>query len=337
MLPAETWNGIGAWLPDYQDFANLAVALGVKWDPATQAQRMIHKYGRYDFVPHIQVADETMEDTPTKRGFLNFSTDQLRFYEYLVKRLPDVVSSTVRQQIKSTEYEHLQAFVRFGIKIQQEDLKPEPLLTVIECYPALLELLLETAQVDVDESLKVTRFHHSESFVRNCVRLLRWGVPLDLDGFLFHCLERSNKTYKYTGEDLRLRYARQGLIRELLLHGANPNLRCKIPEDPDVIDLMMLHGADPDSNGWLQQVEQLSCWSIYKLECWIRNGWVPKETRDVTQPYRSRVWFFRLFVVEENRMVAEILLDHFGQKLRPYADLSLKAARLFGWTDQDIP
>ncbi|KAJ3074289.1 hypothetical protein HK102_005824, partial [Quaeritorhiza haematococci] len=136
-LPPEIHTKIGAWLPDNADFVNLAVALGVKWDPATQTQRMIRKYGRYDFLSHIQLADERINEadedeeqtyTTTHRGNLNFSGDQLRFYKYLVKRLPDVAAQEVKQCIKSTNddeednddawEQHLQPFLISGFKLQ---------------------------------------------------------------------------------------------------------------------------------------------------------------------------------------------------------------------------
>ncbi|KAJ3064150.1 hypothetical protein HK102_008275 [Quaeritorhiza haematococci] len=160
-LPPEIHTEIGAWLPDNADFANLAVALGVKWEPAAQAQRMIRKYGRDDFLSHIQLADEReTEDRPyttTQRGYLDFSGDQLRFYEYLVKHLPDVAAREVERCIKSADdYDfaweaRLQPFLKFGVKFKPSS---EFFFTAIGCYPALLELLLETGQLDVTEPVK---------------------------------------------------------------------------------------------------------------------------------------------------------------------------------------
>ncbi|KAJ3088290.1 hypothetical protein HK102_009108 [Quaeritorhiza haematococci] len=348
-LPPEIQTQIGAWLPDNADFANLAVALGVKWEPATQAQRMIRKYG-WSFLSHIQLADERVNEadetqerpyTTTQRGYLNFSGDQLRFYKYLVKRLPDVAAREVERLIKSTDddeddedydfawEERLQPFLRSGFKLQA--LTPGLVLAAVEWHPALLELLLETGQLDVTEPVKVKlHSYHTQSCMQNCVRLLRWGAPVDVDGLLLSCLERSNKTYEFGCEDLPLRFARHGLIRELLIHGANPNLACGIPEDPDVITLMMLHGADPDTNGWFGQVEHLWSCSIYKLECWVKNGWFPKETRDPLDG-GSPAWFFRLFIRERNEAVAEMLLDHFGRKLLPCAGITIKDAMSLRW------
>ncbi|KAJ3063968.1 hypothetical protein HK102_008339, partial [Quaeritorhiza haematococci] len=112
MFPAETWNEIGGWLGDYDDFANLAVALGVKWSPPTQAQRMIRKNGCH-FMPHIRVGDETDTKTPTRtqRGYIKLSRDQVRFYEYLIRRHPDVIAKEVEHHVTDLKRETRKAMI----------------------------------------------------------------------------------------------------------------------------------------------------------------------------------------------------------------------------------
>ncbi|KAJ3067677.1 hypothetical protein HK102_007362, partial [Quaeritorhiza haematococci] len=153
MFPAENWSDIGGWLSDYHDFSNLAVALGVKWDPATQAQRMIRKYGG-SFMSHIRIGDETDNDRTSRsqRGYINFTDDQLRFYEYLVRRLPKVVAREVQEQLPALEtdcpedaLERLEPLLKFGVKINHVSIRS--LTNALYDVPVVIELLLETGQV----------------------------------------------------------------------------------------------------------------------------------------------------------------------------------------------
>ncbi|KAJ3071207.1 hypothetical protein HK102_006488 [Quaeritorhiza haematococci] len=303
MLPTETWSDIGAWLPDYQDFGNLAVALGVKWNRATQTQRMIRKYGSNQYISHIRVGDEGYDHdgnyaiSETSRGFVRLSNAQTRYYKFLIKRRPhDVtraVASLVVEICKNPEncvkWYKLQPFLSLGIKVDLP-LQPDWLWHTYEWEPAFLELLLETGQLDSDSPalgpggvpavLNVAPVTKIEC--RMLSRLLRWRVPMDLDQILEDTIRDSNR-------QMELRFPRLQVITELLRHGADPDSIAVTPEDPNVIGILMLHGADPNcwagdwyttgdkvkiatcvDYGWLPPVEYVQSyfWPLLKWGCW---------------------------------------------------------------------
>ncbi|KAJ3062736.1 hypothetical protein HK102_008672, partial [Quaeritorhiza haematococci] len=270
MLPTETWSDIGAWLPDYQDFSNLAVAFGTKWDSATQAQRMIRKYGSNQYISHIQVGDDHNGVSETKRG--NIRDAQTRFYEFLIKRRSRDVRTAVASLALDPEQGYkLQPFLALGVKLQV-DLDPDWLR---HAEPATLELLLETGQLDPDSPAlgpgsfpAVLKTAPSSNFEFRMLRkLLHWGVPVDLDGLLVDSIRDSNWRFHRCFKENR--YTHQ-VVTELLCHGANPDSTVS-PEDPDVISTLMIHGADPNrwAGDWFTTGDKV------KIATWVDYGWFP--------------------------------------------------------------
>ncbi|KAJ3071393.1 hypothetical protein HK102_006450 [Quaeritorhiza haematococci] len=327
MFPAKTWNEIGAWLSAYSDFANFAVALGVKWNPATQAQCMVRKYGCNDFMPHIQVGDEKRPPTRTQRGYINFTNDELRFYEYLIRRCGDVIAKEVEhhetnlethfdldfdddpflrkfwlQHVQNT-LDQLEPLLRFGVRIK---IPTRALHVVVWHAPVMIEVLLETGQL---ETLPPYRDFVPEINALLFARLLRWGLSLDLDFLLGYCVRRSNHTTP------RLRMEFLMLMQHLLDHGANPKTVESVAYTREAMTMLLDAGADPDTNRWTRKIVNFAGEDMWILEMWILDyGWLPRPSRhryDHSDP--SNV--FCKLARYQRWAAATVLLNHFGREL----------------------
>ncbi|KAJ3080964.1 hypothetical protein HK102_002673 [Quaeritorhiza haematococci] len=332
MFPAETLNEIGGWLGAYSDFANFAVALGVKWSPATQAQRMVRKYGRH-FMPHIRIGDETDTKTPTrtKRGYIPFTNDQVRFYEYLIKRCGDVIAKEVEHHVTNLEthldpdfdydpflesswlqhvqytLDQLEPLLRLGVRIK---IPTRALHVVVWHAPVMIEVLLETGQL---ETLPPYRDFVPEINALLFARLLRWGLPLDLDFLLGYCVRRSNHTTP------RLRMEFLMLMQHLLNHGANPKAVESVPYTREAMTMLLDAGADPDTNRWGRKVLHFARDDLWILDTWILDyTWLPRASEyrsDQSDPSSVLCKLAR----NQRWAAATVLLDHFGREIGLFA------------------
>ncbi|KAJ3085605.1 hypothetical protein HK102_013998 [Quaeritorhiza haematococci] len=252
MFPLEICDEIGTWLSDYNDFANLAVALGIKWSPATQAQRMIRKYGAYCFLDHA--ADETVS-TRTRRRYINFTNYQLRFYEYLVRRHPDVVAKEIElfETAFLNAFQQLEPLLKLGVRLSHA-VSMESLEDALYHAPVVIELLLETGQLDCDEITASADF-----------------LPLHPTAVLG------------VGEQ-------HILIRELLDRGANPNAVKSVLYTPAAMAMLLERSADPDAIGWGRKILKFRAADLWILDMWILDyGWlpVPAHRSDLSDPLNS--------------------------------------------------
>ncbi|KAJ3079730.1 hypothetical protein HK102_003545 [Quaeritorhiza haematococci] len=334
MFPRETCNEIGAWLPDNANFANLAVALRVKWDPATQAQRMIRKYGP-DFLDHVPIADEMAHwdtgPTRTKRGYITLSTKQVDFYRFLIRRMLQAVERHVLECLKKNPdsiapWEQLEALFQVGYRLPVE-LKTDWIHHAMDCEPAAIELMLENGVLG-DHNLHLDAFFE-ECFDRtfHCSwlpRVLRWGIPVDLDALLVETVDHTTQKYELIEEDRiingfnpRAQYQVQCFIQQLLEFGANLNVITWIPTDPGVISVLMLHGADPNAAGWSRRYET-RVWGSEEhiVKTWAHYGWLP--------PAQHAGWFFNCLVDWGCWGAVDVFMDHFGRNLVDAACWSLR-------------
>ncbi|KAJ3081016.1 hypothetical protein HK102_002634 [Quaeritorhiza haematococci] len=291
MFPAETWSEIGGWLSDYSDFSNLAVALGVKWNPATQAQRMIRKYGN-DFLEHVAIGDELAHwdsgATRSDRRYILFSTQQMDFYRYLLWCMPEVIGRCLDfPRPERVHWQHLEAFLHLGARI--------PLLTVpflqyvIEDFPAVVELLVENGIIGDHNFYADAAFIEKELFYDPFLLyswvpwLIRWGIPMDLDSLLRMTVEYTTTEYEpleidriNNKFDPRTQFQAQMFIQQLLEFGADPNILVgvKTPTDPVVTEILLQHGADPGTLGWPRSGW---IWGSEKdrISLWCQYGWLP--------------------------------------------------------------
>ncbi|KAJ3077777.1 hypothetical protein HK102_004973 [Quaeritorhiza haematococci] len=245
MFPAETWSEIGGWLSDYSDFSNLAVALGVKWSPGTQAQRMIRKYGD-DFLEHVAIGDELAHwdsgATRSDRRYILFSPQQMDFYRYLLRRMPEVVELLVEKGIIGDHNFYADAaFI-------EKELFYDPFL-LYGWIP----------------------------------RLIRWGIPMDLDSLLRMTVEYTTTEYEpleidriYNKFDPRTQFQAQTFIQQLLDFGADPNVLVgvKTPTDPVVTEILLQHGADPSTLSWPRSGWIWGC-EKDRISLWCQYGWLP--------------------------------------------------------------
>ncbi|KAJ3058967.1 hypothetical protein HK102_010227, partial [Quaeritorhiza haematococci] len=243
-FPAETWSEIGGWLANYHDFSNLAVALGVKWNPATQAQRMICKY-RDDFLRHVPIGDQLTgeEHFPTrnKRLYINFSTQQMDFYRFLIRRMPKVVERSLLRCLEETsrdpdtvgEWEEIEAFLRLGTRVDVAlFVSPQWIEHIMSYEPAVVELLVENGILGDHNMALDTYFQSCFHVPDHCSwvgRLIRWGLPVDLDSVLRMTVEYTTIEYEpleedriYNKFDPQTQFQAQTFIQQLLEFGADP-------------------------------------------------------------------------------------------------------------------
>ncbi|KAJ3051291.1 hypothetical protein HK102_012095, partial [Quaeritorhiza haematococci] len=315
MFPAETWSEIGAWLSDYGDFSNFAVALGVKWNPRTQAQRMIRKYGRDKFLSFIQIGDGTDDSAPTRtqRGYINFSTDQLCFYQYLVRRLPDVVAKEVHGQspglgtyCPEDALERLEPLLKFGVKIN--NVSTRSLSNALYYAPAVIELLAETGQIGFPVPADPDFVPEDDGTFLLFGRMLRWGLSLDLDFLLNHCVRRLR--HWAVPDEHRVEIGI--LIHQLLDHGANPKAVTAVPCTPEIMIRLLEGGADPDGNRWSTKILDFGVNDLWILDTWILDyGWVPRASEYRADPPSV----FGKLALHQRWAAATVLLEHFGVAL----------------------
>ncbi|KAJ3082528.1 hypothetical protein HK102_001616 [Quaeritorhiza haematococci] len=321
MLPTETWSDIGAWLPDYQDFGNLAVALGVKSDPATQAQRMIHKYGK-NFIQHVAIGDELAHwdsgATRTARGFIQFSPQQMDFYRFLIRRRPDVIEHCLDfKQAEHVEWQHIEAFLQLGAYMPP--LTVPFLQYVMDYEPAVIELLLHNGVLGDHNMSNVDAFFQEcfdGSFHCTWVgQLLRWGIPMDLDALLVLAVQYTTTEYEpleenriYNKFDSRTQFQAQTFIQQLLKFGADPNVLVgvKTPTDPVVTEILLQHSADPGTLGWPRSDW---IWGSEKdrISLWCQYGWVPT--------VHAADLYFSCLLSWKRWDLADMLLRHFKRNL----------------------
>ncbi|KAJ3082502.1 hypothetical protein HK102_001640 [Quaeritorhiza haematococci] len=330
MFPAETWNEIEAWLSAYSDFANFAVALGVKWNPATQAQRMVRKYGN-NFMDYIPIADEDWNTeepwaTRTKRGYLNFSTKQVDFYRFLIRRMPQAVERNVLRFLQKPPdsirpWEQLEGYLGAGYRLPVQS---DWIEHAMDCEPAAIELLLENGVLG-DHNLHLDTYYFDPPFHCSWLpRVIRWGIPVDLDPLLVQAMDYTTRKYEPIEEDRILnsfnphtQYQAQCFIQQLLDLGANPNAVTRIPTDPGVMAVLMLHGADPDAAGWSRRFET-GVWGseAHIVKTWAYYEWLP--------PAQHAGWFFNCLVDWGCWGEVDVFMNHFGRNLVDAACWGLK-------------
>ncbi|KAJ3072347.1 hypothetical protein HK102_006253 [Quaeritorhiza haematococci] len=309
------------------------MALGVKWTPRTQAQRMLRKYGS-NFMHYIPMADEVAHwntDEPwatrAKRGHLNFSAKQVDFYRFLIRRMPQFVEHHLSQCLQEdpdsvTPWEELEALLHAGYRLPVE-LKTDWIEHGMEYEPAAIELLLENGVLG-DHNLTVECYFDRTLYCSWLPRVIRWGIPVDLDGFLIQAVDYTTREYELiesdrilNGFDPRTQYQVQCFIQQLLDFGANPNVITRIPTDPGVIPALMLHGADPNATGWTRRFET-RVWGSERhiITMWAHYGWLP--------PVQHAWWFFNCLVDWGCWGEVDGFMDHFGRNLVDTACCCLK-------------
>ncbi|KAJ3078341.1 hypothetical protein HK102_004564 [Quaeritorhiza haematococci] len=328
MLPAETWSEIGGWLADYHDFSNLAVALGVKWNPATQAQRMIRKYGD-DFLRHVPIGDElalnwgTGSPTWGKRGFIQFSAQQMDFYRFLVRRKPEVVKhcleETTREPSVVEEWWYMEAFLHLGTRVDMTPyMSPRWIEHIMDYEPAVIELLLHNGVLG-DHNFNADAFFQEcfdGSFHCTWVgQLIRWGIPMDLDALLVLAVQYTTRQYEpleidriLNKFDPRTQFQAQTFIQQLLDFGADPMVLVgtKTPTDPVVTEILLQYGADPDTLGW-PNLPLIWGSDRDRIAMWLRYGWLPMvDDADL---------YFSCLLTWELWDLADMLLRHFKRNL----------------------
>ncbi|KAJ3081020.1 hypothetical protein HK102_002638 [Quaeritorhiza haematococci] len=196
--------------------------------------------------------------------------------------MPQAVERNVLQFLQKPpdSIRQLEGYLGAGYRLPVE-LKTDWIEHGMDCEPAAIELLLENGALG-DHNL--TAYYFDPPFHCSWLpRVLWWGIPVDLDGLLVQAVDYTTKKYEPIEEDRilnkfdpRAQYQAQCFIQQLLDLGANPNVITRIPTDPGVIPVLMLHGADPDAAGWSRRFET-GVWGseAHIVKTWAHYGWLP--------------------------------------------------------------
>ncbi|KAJ3080321.1 hypothetical protein HK102_003141, partial [Quaeritorhiza haematococci] len=194
--PQQTMNHeiltkIATWLSEFSDFVNFGVACGVRWRPATQAQRLIKKHGP-GFLTRINTRTNTRTkpktNTQTNARHVLISAQQLDFYKYLVRCMPRLVEATVRQLIAEKVFsDQLVTFFQLGVKAEVTETW---LMDAMQQDPVAVELLLENGCIG-DHNMPRIR----DPVSRLVSRMLRWGLPMDSDALLIRVVNYTTRQY----------------------------------------------------------------------------------------------------------------------------------------------
>ncbi|KAJ3067923.1 hypothetical protein HK102_007304 [Quaeritorhiza haematococci] len=172
--------------------------------------------------------------------------------------MPEVVGRCMDfERLERVDWQHLEAFLQLGARIPP--LTVPFLQYVIEDMPAVVELLVENGIIGdhnfVDATFIEEEIYYDPFLLYDWVpRLIRWGIPMDLDSLLQTTVEYTTGRYKvleedriYTGFDPRTQFRAQTFIQQLLDFGADPNVLVgtAAATDPAVVEILMRHGADP--------------------------------------------------------------------------------------------
>ncbi|KAJ3072015.1 hypothetical protein HK102_006333 [Quaeritorhiza haematococci] len=318
MFPAKTWSEIGGWLSDYDDFSNFAVALGVKWNPGTQAQRLIRKYGG-DFLVHSNWDDSG--PTRTKRHFIQFSAQQLEFYRFVIRRMPEVVKDCLKETARDPdvveEWWHIEAFLQLGVYIPH--VSPQWIEHIMNYEPAVVELLLHNGILRDHNMTLDTYFQwcfHAPDHCSWVARLIRWGIPMDLDALLDLAVRYTTNEYEPLEEDRiirkfdpRAQSRTQAFIQQLLNFGADPNTLTDTPTDPGVMEVLLQYGAEPELLGWTRSTRwRMGRNDEGKIALWVKYGWGPLDLEDID-------WYFYCLLSSGWWDAADTFLTRFGRTL----------------------
>ncbi|KAJ3077489.1 hypothetical protein HK102_005193, partial [Quaeritorhiza haematococci] len=312
-----------AWPSDYGDFSNLAVALGVKWNPGTQAQRLIRKYGG-DFLVHSNWDDSG--PTRTKRQFIQFSAQQLEFYRFVIRRMPEVVKHSLEETARDPdgveEWWHIEAFLQLGGQLTPfvtPYVSPQWIEHIMNYEPAVVELLLHNGILGDHNMTLDTYFQWCFDAPVHCswvVRLIRWGIPMDLDALLDLAVRYTTNEYEPLEEDRiirkfdpRAQLRAQTFIEQLLNFGADPNTLTDTPTDPGVMEVLLQHGADPELLGWTHSTRWRMGGNLHdKIALWVKYGWGPLDLEDID-------WYFYCLLSSGWWDAADTFLTRFGRTL----------------------
>ncbi|KAJ3073123.1 hypothetical protein HK102_006104 [Quaeritorhiza haematococci] len=258
-LPAEILTEIGLWLTNQYDFDNLARALGFKWSQTTQVQRLSCKYGFHKMLSGWHVH----KPSKTKRGQQNLTSDQLDLFKAVVDCLPaETIQDEIGDCVSCMDLDLVQMLLSIGVNIGDEHLRNIFSNTRYLWDAGTFKLLAETGNFDLEWlEILLPTWMIGSSFAMDMwinygcnfgamTRLLRWGVGLDVDAALAMVVARTQD--QMYPEDWQAAHV---FAQSLLEHGASPNIRYvmgKIPSDPVLMELLLVHGADPEVNEWTE-------------------------------------------------------------------------------------